>query len=261
MRVKPKKSLGQNFLIDGNILKKLIACYGLKKTDRVLEIGAGLGALTKLLAQKCAFVYALEVDRSLCALLSQNVEGYANIEIINRDILKFDLDGYPGLKNKIKVVGNIPYYITTPIIEYLFNFKDKIESVFLTVQKEFGKRIAAGPGSKEYGSFSVFVQYYAAPEIHFFIKRGSFFPRPKVDSCLVELKLRQKPQVYVKDEGLFFRIVRAAFNQRRKVLKNSLNGIVGGKTLDRFFEESGVNKNARPENLSLVNFALLANQP
>jgi 16S rRNA (adenine1518-N6/adenine1519-N6)-dimethyltransferase len=260
MHVKPKKGLGQNFLFDKNIQRKLVASYNLKARDHVLEIGAGYGELTKLVADNAAFVYALEIDPELCKTLRDNTKGYSNIEIINQDILIFNLKRYfSKFKNKIKVVGNIPYYITTPIIGHLLKYRNKIETVFITVQKEFAKRIVANAGSKEYGSFSCFVQYYSIPKILFFIKKGSFSPIPKVDSCLLELKIRQVPAVNVKDEELFFKVIRASFNKRRKTLRNSLDSIVPLQKLPEFFKKYGIDVNIRPEDLTLKDFAHLAN--
>ena len=277
---KPKKRLGQNFLTDKNIQRKLVASYNLQTSDHVLEIGAGYGELTKLIADCAAFVYALEIDPELCKTLRDNTKGYSNIKIINQDILIFNLKRYfSKFKNKInpalsaaqkdylsrkggvKVVGNIPYYITTPIIEHLLKYRDKIETVFITVQKEFAKRIVANAGSKEYGSFSCFVQYYSIPKILFFIKKGSFSPIPKVDSCLLELKTRQVPAVNVKDEELFFKIIRASFNKRRKTLRNSLDGIVPLQKLSDFFRKYDIDINIRPEDLTLKDFAHLTNIP
>jgi len=260
MHNKPKKRLGQNFLIDKNIQRKLIASYNLKAFDRILEIGAGYGELTKLIADNAAFVCALEIDAELCDTLKDNVRGYSNIKIINQDILKLDLKScFPRSKNKIKVVGNIPYYITTPIIEHLLKYRDKIETIFITVQKEFAERIAANSGSKEFGSFSCFVQYYCVPKILFFIKRTCFLPPPRVDSCLLWLEVRESADVKIKDEKLFFKIIRASFNKRRKTLRNSLDGVVPLQKLTEFFKEHGIDSNTRPERLTLKDFANLTN--
>ncbi|MBM3246245.1 MAG: ribosomal RNA small subunit methyltransferase A [Candidatus Omnitrophica bacterium] len=255
----PKKKLGQNFLVDKNIQKKIIAAAELKKDDIVLEIGAGRGELTRCIAQKVARVYALEIDRSLCDILKGNLKEYKNTVVINEDVLKFNLKRHFRGQARIKVMGNIPYYITTPIIERLFKFKDKINTVFFTVQKEFGRRMTAACGSKEYGSFSCFLQYYAQPKIIFIIKKNCFFPAPKVDSCFLRLDIRQKPPVKLKDEQLFFQIIRRAFNQRRKTLRNSLKGSVYASKLERFFREYRIDPNTRPERLSLKDFANLAN--
>jgi len=238
----------------------LISSYNLKSSDHVLEIGAGYGELTRLIAMQAAFVYALEVDALLCRDLKDNTEGCPNVKIIKQDILKFALSKYfKNLKSRIKVVGNIPYYITSPIIEHLIKYREKIETIFITVQKEFAKRMVSPAGSKEYGSFSCFVQYYTIPKILFFIKKGSFFPVPKVDSCVLEFKVREAPAVKVCDEGLFFKIIRASFNQRRKTLRNSLNGIAGREQLLEFFSKAEIDINTRPEDLTLKDFARLAN--
>jgi 16S rRNA (adenine1518-N6/adenine1519-N6)-dimethyltransferase len=260
MRVKPKKSLGQNFLSDPNIKRKIIAACGLKTADIVLEIGPGQGAITGLLAQSCACVWAVEIDKTLCAILRDIYKDSPQIKIINADILKFDF----GLlqkeigNNKIKVFGNIPYYITSPIIEFLFKNQQYISQIFLTVQKEFAQRIIAKPGSKTYGSFSCFAQYYSEPKILFSIKKGSFYPVPKVDSCFLELNIRNSPIVEVDNEEFFFKIIRTAFGQRRKTLKNSLSEIISLEKLSKFFIEFSIKPTVRPEQLSLQDFANLA---
>ncbi|MCX5701936.1 MAG: 16S rRNA (adenine(1518)-N(6)/adenine(1519)-N(6))-dimethyltransferase RsmA [Candidatus Omnitrophica bacterium] len=260
MQIKPKKSLGQNFLIDKNIQGKIISACQLKPDDTVLEIGAGRGELTKIIAKQVNKVLALEIDHHLCASLKDNLRGYGNVKVINQDILSFKLRRHLlKLKNKINIVGNIPYYITTPIIEYLLKYPDKIESIILTVQKEFAKRIVSGPGPKEYGSFSCFVQYYAMAKILFYVKNTCFFPTPKVDSAVLELKIRPEPSVKVENEKMLFKIIRTAFNKRRKILKNSLKGIIPQQKLELFFKEYHVNPNIRPEELSLQDFANLAN--
>jgi len=262
MYVKPKKSLGQNFLVDKNIQRKLIAAYELKESDWVLEIGAGYGELTKLIADRVAFLYAIEIDPYLCNILKGSLKRYKNVRIVHKDILKFNLRKYFGrLKgiNKVKVAGNIPYYITTPIIEHLLKYRDKVETVFITVQKEFAKRITAKPGSKEYGSFSCFLQYYTIPRAIFLIKKNSFSPSPKVDSCLLELKIRAVPAVKTMREKLLFKIIRAAFNKRRKTLRNSLTGIIPLQKLSMFFKRYSIDSNIRPERLTLEDFANLSN--
>lgn len=260
MQIKPKKRLGQSFLIDKNIQRKLIQAYNLKGADQVLEIGAGYGELTKSIAASAARVYAIEIDSELCKALRDNTKGYPNVRIINQDILRFDLKRYfKELKTKIKVVGNIPYYITSPIIEYLLKYRDRIETIFIAVQKEFAKRIVAHPGSGEFGSFSCFVQYYCMPQIIFLIKKNSFSPVPKVDSCLLELKIRESAAVRVKDERLFFKVIRASFNKRRKTLRNSLAGVCPLQKLADFFQKYGIDSNIRPEDLTLNDFAILTN--
>jgi len=261
MRLKPKKSLGQNFLTDKNIQTKIINACGLTPEDTVLEIGSGRGEITKLIAPRVKHLAALEIDSSLCRQLEDSLKEYKNTEIINIDILKFDFKKYfkSAKIKKLKIIGNIPYYISTPIIEELLKHRGKIETVFITVQKEFADRIAAGPGSKTFGSLSCFIQYYAEPKILFLIKKNSFFPPPKIDSCLLRLKVRNKPIIKVRDEKLFFDIIRAAFNKRRKTLRNSLRDKFPPEKLALFFSKFSINPNIRPEDLGLEDFANLSN--
>ncbi|MFA6384604.1 MAG: 16S rRNA (adenine(1518)-N(6)/adenine(1519)-N(6))-dimethyltransferase RsmA, partial [Candidatus Omnitrophota bacterium] len=183
-----------------------------------------------------------------------------DVSIINADILKFDLSEAAAFRGrKIKVFGNIPYYITSPIIEHLFKFKDRISDIYLTVQKEFGKRIVAPPGSDDYGSFSCFVQYYTQPKIEFIIKRACFYPVPNVDSCFLSLKMRATPAVRAENEQRLFSIIRTSFQQRRKTLKNSVKDIISAETFELFCEKYKVNPKTRAETLSLQDFANLAN--
>ncbi len=261
MRIKPKKSLGQNFLTDKNIQQKIIRACGLTSEDIVLEIGAGFGDFTSQLALYAKKVYALEIDQRLYLSLEQNLSAHKNCEIIKSDILKFEINKFlqeEKIKQKIKVIGNIPYYISSPIIERLINYRNNIGEVFMTVQKEFGRRVCAGPGSKEYGSFSCFAQYYACCRILFEISRRCFNPAPKVDSSFLSLKFREKPLVKVDDEAAFFKLIRTAFNQRRKTLRNSLESLVEPRELERILDSAGINRNVRPEDLSLEQFAKLA---
>lgn len=260
MHIKPKKSLGQNFLVDKNIQNKIIDACVLKPSDIILEIGAGSGELTQHISGRVKSVTALELDRRLYQLLKDKFRDCTNVKILNQDILRFNLNRRFGRsKNKIKVIGNIPYYITTPIIEHLFGYKHKIKTIFFSVQKEFGQRIVATPGSKAYGAFSCFTQYYTEPKIIFTIKKTSFFPSPKVDSVFLRMDTRDKSPVALKDEALFFRIIRSAFNQRRKILKNSLRGVIPPAKLTAFFERYNIDPNIRPEDLALEDFTSLAN--
>ncbi|MFH1441784.1 MAG: 16S rRNA (adenine(1518)-N(6)/adenine(1519)-N(6))-dimethyltransferase RsmA [Candidatus Omnitrophota bacterium] len=259
MRVKPKKRLGQNFLIDKNIRKKIIEAAGLTHSDIVLEIGPGKGELTELAVEKASYIYAVEIDTQLSEILTESFKERANITIINQDILKFDFkEFFQNIDTKIKVIGNIPYYISTPIIEKLLNYREKIESIFITVQKEFAQRIISTGGSKKYGSLSCFLQYYTIPRIIFTISKTCFRPIPKVDSCLLKLQIRKEPAVKVKDEKLLFKIIRAVFNKRRKTLRNSLKDIIPSQKLELFFKKYPVDKNIRPESLKLQDFANLA---
>lgn len=260
MNIRPKKHLGQNFLIDKNIQKKIIAACGLKKTDMILEVGSGTGEITVPICERAGFVYALEIDSNLCGILQHNLRDFDNVKVINQDILKLDFNAYFGnLKNRFKIVGNIPYYISSPLIEYFIKYKNNIDSIFITVQKEFARRVAASAGSKEYGSLSCFAQYYLEPSIMFSISRHCFNPVPKVDSCLLRIKVREESPVRVNDETLFFALIRAGFNKRRKTLRNSLCEIIPKQRLEYFLKEYGIDKNIRPEKLSLSDFASLAN--
>lgn len=260
MYLKPKKRLGQNFLIDKNIQKKIVDCLELKSSDIVFEIGSGTGELTRLIAKRVDKVYALEIDSNLCQELKKNLKDFSNTTIMNKDILKFNFRNYFKKNNKkLKVVGNIPYYISSPILERLIKFREIISVIFITVQKEFAARLAAPSGSKDYGSLSCFVQYYLEPETLLRIKKNSFFPAPKIDSCFLRLKVRQSPLVNVKNERLFFKIIRAAFRQRRKTLRNSLSGIISPDKLNEFFRRYAIDINIRPEDLTLKDFANLAN--
>lgn len=262
MIVRAKKRLGQNFLIDKNIQKKIINASKLNSGDIILELGSGRGELTCLIAERVKKVYALEIDPTLCAILKENLKNNANVELINQDILKFNLEEYlekAKIEDKVKVVGNIPYYISSPILQRLIDWKDKINVAFLTVQKEFARRAIAQPGEKDYSSLSCFLQYYSQPRILFRIKKTSFYPLSKVDSCFLELRIRNRPSVSVKDEHLFFKIIRLAFNQRRKTLRNSLKGIISQKRLESFFKKYNLDVNIRPERLAPKDFAELAN--
>jgi 16S rRNA (adenine1518-N6/adenine1519-N6)-dimethyltransferase len=259
MHSKPKKSLGQNFLIDKNIRNKIIQACALSPGDIVLEIGAGRGELTELIAPRINKLFALELDNNLCKLLNEKFKDYQNVKIINQDILKFDIRKYFVKVKKIKVVGNIPYYISSPIIEHLLKARHKIKAIFITVQKEFAKRMTAQAGSKEYGSFSCFVQYYCLPKKIFHIKKSCFLPSPKVDSSFVCLKILKDNLVSLKDEHLLFRIIRAGFGKRRKTLRNSLHGLVDAQKMDKFFLKFNIDPLVRPERLSLSDFVNLLN--
>ena len=255
MHIKPKKRLGQNFLVDKNIQRKIVEACAFQPSDIILEIGAGRGELTKLIAEKAKAVFALEIDASLCDILKTRLKEYKNIKVIKQDILKFNFKGLPP---GVQVLGNIPYYITTPILERLFKYREKIKTIFISVQKEFAQRIIAPPGTKDYGAFSCFMQYYTDPKKLFYIKRTCFYPAPKVDSCFLHLAMREKPKVLAKNETLLFKIIRAAFNQRRKILKNSLQKVLPRRKIEFFLNHYSLNQNIRAEQLSLEDFAHLA---
>jgi 16S rRNA (adenine1518-N6/adenine1519-N6)-dimethyltransferase len=235
MHFKPKKSLGQNFLIDKNIQKKIISACLLSSADTVLEIGPGRGELTSLLVDKVKKIYAVELDNGLYSFLKERFKDQSNLRLANEDILKYNLKKKLIKEKNIKVIGNLPYYISTPIIEHLFQFRDKIQEMFFMVQKEFAYRIVASAGSKRYGSLSCFIQYYTEPKINFLVKKGSFLPQPKVDSAFISLRVRKRPKVEVEDENRLFKVIRTAFSQRRKTLKNSLKGLIPQDTLEPFF--------------------------
>lgn len=277
---KPKKSLGQNFLVDKNIREKIIQSAHLKKSDIVLEVGPGRGELTSLLLDKVKKAVAVEIDSGLCAILKDSFSAYRNFELINQDILKFNIAdiflhpqgaavcrgathcslGVNGVGNKkLKVIANLPYYISTPIITHLFKQRGVIKEIFLTLQKELAWRLISCPGSKAYGAISCFVQFYSDIHILFPIKNTSFWPPPKVDSCFLKLKILSQPKVKVSDEQLFFKFIRAAFNQRRKSLKNSLGLLLPQPLLKDCLKSARLKPSLRAEDLSLADFANLTN--
>lgn len=223
--IRLNKDLGQHFLSDTAQLKKIADAASLTRNDIVLEVGTGTGTLTKYLAEKAGFVVSVELDKKMIPAAEEYLKDIKNVEIINEDIMKCNipkiLNKYPDLKHR-KVVANVPYYITSPLITLLIGSPADFELIVLTIQEEVGERIVSKPGRKQYGSFTIYVNYYTRPEIISYIPKTCFFPQPKVGSAILKLKVLDKPSVEVKDEKLFFRIVRAAFNQRRKMLKNAL---------------------------------------
>lgn len=261
-RLKPLKRFGQNFLVDQNIREKIFRALALTPSDAVLEIGPGDGALTFVLASAARRVVAVELDRGRSEELRKRAEGVKNLDVCQGDILKFDLKAAAG-RHKVSsfvVVANIPYYITTPILEYLFAGIGLVKDIYLMVQKELGERLVARPGTKTYGALTCFVDYFTLPEILFPVKAGSFRPVPKVDSCFMRLRpWREAERPWtVKSEEKFFEVVRAAFGQRRKTLKASLSRIAGKKELSHVVPQELLC--ARPEVLALADFAALANQ-
>ncbi|MBP7056125.1 MAG: ribosomal RNA small subunit methyltransferase A [Candidatus Omnitrophica bacterium] len=260
---RPLKRYGENYLVDNNIKDKIIDELDLSSGDRVLEIGPGLGALTLDIAESGAELTAVEKDRKACAILAGLVGGDSkNATILNRDILDYDITGFAG-ERKIKIVGNLPYYITSPIIEKIIAAYAVTDFAVILVQKEFANRLAAGPGSKEYGSLSCFVQYRAAISYIHTVKRTSFYPEPEVDSAIVRLDMLGKPPVDVRDEGLLFKVIRGAFNQRRKSLINSLSRKevldLPKDTLAEVFSRARVDPATRPESMYLDDFARIVN--
>lgn len=262
--IRPKKYLGQNFLVDQKIADEIIGTCRLESTDWVLEIGPGLGALTRGIAGSVKKVIAVEKDRRVCAALPELMRGFSNIQIICEDFLELDLArALSECPPKIKAIGNLPYYITTPIIEKLIINKDNFSSVFVTVQKEVGDRICAKPGRKDYGSFSCFVQFHASPVVLLNIGKRAFYPQPAVDSVFMELSVLPRPPVQVDNIERFFAITRAAFGKRRKTILNSLS-YCGSLSLDKsgvaaLLERAGIKPTARAEELSLDDFARICN--
>ncbi|MDD4910056.1 MAG: 16S rRNA (adenine(1518)-N(6)/adenine(1519)-N(6))-dimethyltransferase RsmA [Candidatus Omnitrophica bacterium] len=257
MRAYPKKRLGQNFLVEKNIRKKILDICSFKQGDTVLEIGAGRGEMTCLIAPLVKRLIAVEFDRDLCEGLKPRLKEFGNVELICGDILKVNIAGL-GKGKRIKVFGNIPYYLTTPIIIHLVKHKKHISNVYLTVQKEFARRIVAKPGSKDYSSFSIYCGYYLMPRLDFVISRGCFYPVPKVDSAFLNIEVRRRPPCIAGNEEFFFKIVRAAFNQRRKTLKNSLKKIIDPVELSSILAKRGLRPDIRAEKLSIDDFAYIS---
>lgn len=261
-----QKKFGQNFLIDTHVLEKILRAAEITEEDLVLEIGPGIGTMTQYLAQAAGKVVAVEIDKNLIPILSDTLSGYDNVTVINEDILKLDIrelarrehDGKP-----VKVVANLPYYITTPIIMGLFEKRVPVESITVMVQKEVADRMQARPGSKNYGALSLAVQYYAEPYIVANVPPNCFMPRPKVGSAVIKLTRLSAPPVKAEDERLMFDIIRASFNQRRKTLANALNNSgrlsVPKELIVQTIERLGKGPNVRGEALTLEEFAKLSN--
>ena len=261
-----QKKFGQNFLIDTHVLDKIIRSANITKEDFVLEIGPGIGTMTQYLCESAREVVAVEIDKNLIPILSDTLSEYDNVTVINEDILKVDLNKLAQEKNggkPIKVVANLPYYITTPIIMGLFESHVPVESITVMVQKEVADRMQVGPGTKDYGALSLAVQYYAKPEIVANVPPNCFMPRPKVGSAVIRLTCHEQPPVKVKDEALMFRLIRASFNQRRKTLVNGLNNSsevhVPKDVIAKAIEEMELSPSIRGEALTLEQFAQLSN--
>ena len=260
-----QKKFGQNFLIDEHVLDKIISAAGIGSDDFVVEIGPGIGTMTQYLAQAAGKVIAVEIDKNLIPILEDTLSGYDNVRVINEDVLKLDLKKLADEENNgkpVKVVANLPYYITTPIIMGLFENEVPVESITVMVQKEVADRMQTGPGNKDYGALSLAVQYYADPYIVANVPPNCFMPRPKVGSAVIRLTCHQEKPVQVQDEKLMFNIIRASFNQRRKTLAN---GLKNAATLDFTKEEVeaaidalGKGASVRGETLTLEEFARLS---
>ena len=258
-KLRADKKLGQNFLIDENVVHQIVAAAELSEADTVLEVGPGIGTLTQGLAESKARVVAVELDTRLLPVLETTLNGYDNVRVVHGDILKVNIMEEVGAPS-FKVCANLPYYITTPIIFALLEKRLPMERLVAMVQKEVAERMAAQPGGKEYGALSVAIQYYTVPEIAFIVPPTSFIPAPAVDSAVIVCKRREKPPVEVCDEGLFFRVVKAAFSLRRKMLSNSLKNMgIKSEQVAKWLELAGVDGKRRAETLSLEDFAKLTN--
>ena len=260
-----QKKFGQNFLIDTHVLDKIIRSAEITKDDFVLEIGPGIGTMTQYLACAAGKVVAVEIDRALIPILEDTLEGYDNVTVINDDVLKVDIAKLAEEQNggkPIKVVANLPYYITTPIIMGLFEKRVPVKSITVMVQKEVADRMQTGPGSKDYGALSLAVQYYAKPYIVANVPPNCFMPRPKVGPAVIRLDRFEKPPVEVKDENQMFRIIRASFNQRRKTLANGLRNSAEldftKEKIEKAIETLGKGPSVRGEALTLEEFAKLS---
>ena len=264
--IKANKDLGQNFLINNEVVENIVNSSEISQDDMVIEIGPGLGTLTKYLLEKAGKVLCIELDRKMIEILEDRFEKYSNFEIINDDVLKVDLNKIikenkenEKIKN-VKIVANLPYYITTPIIMKLLEEKLDIESITVMIQKEVAERMNAEPGNKDYGALSLLVQYYCNTSIVRKVPPSCFIPRPKVDSIVIRLDKLSEPKVKVENEKLFFDIIRSSFNMRRKTLWNGVKSIGPAKEkLEEAFEKAGVNPKRRGETLSIQEFANLAN--
>jgi len=272
-RLHPTKSLGQNFLTDGNILIKISEAANLVKEDIVLEIGPGLGSLTAELAEHAGMVVAVEIDRRLIPVLKETLKDYSNVSIINGDILKLNVQeelaavvaskGGSFSPGNLKIVANLPYYITTPVVMTLLESGIRVKTMVFMVQKEVADRMRANPGGKDYGALSVAVQYYSKPSVVMEVPPQSFIPQPDVNSTVIKLDVYEKPPVELLDKDQFFRVVKAAFGQRRKTLVNALNN-AGYINLDKeqikgLLSKTGIGENQRGETLSIEQFAQLSN--
>ena len=260
------KSLGQNFLTDKNIIDEIIESAQIGPEDLVMEIGPGIGVITMEAAEKAKKVIAVEIDKNLIPILKETLKDYDNVEIINKDILKTDVNGLiDGCKEKfagVKILGNLPYYITTPIIMKLLEDGVKADSITIMMQKEVADRIKALPGTKAYGALSVAVQYYCTAEAVVNVPKEVFMPQPKVDSTILRLCIRKEKPVILEDRDMFFRCVKAGFGQRRKTLLNSLMGIdnITKDIVRDALEKAGIDPSRRAETLNLEEFAKLSNE-
>ncbi len=262
-----KKSLGQNFLIDQNILGKIVGAAGLDKSKGALEIGPGIGALTEKLAQTAGRVAAVEIDQRLLPILEEVLEPYPHVHVVHGDVLKLNLQELFAAEfgdcESVSVVANLPYYVTTPILMNLLEAGLPLENIVVMIQKEVAERMAASPGGKEYGSLSIAVQYYSEPELVCTVPHSVFIPQPNVESAVIRLKVRSTPPVSVADEAFFFEVVQSSFAQRRKTISNNLKSRFfaeeGRERLESLLSDAGIAPSRRAETLSLQEFAELSN--
>ena len=260
--IRPKKRLGQHFLKSKSDARKIVDALSLTEEDTVLEIGPGLGILSELLLETARNVIAVEIDAKLYGLLADRFDHFPNFHLICEDVLKIDLsklqEQYKA--KKLKVIGNLPYAVTTPILFFLLQHKSQIESILVTLQREVAQRIMASPGGKEYGALTIAIQYHSLPERMLDLPASAFYPKPKVDSTVLRLRILEYPSVSLQDEALFFRIVRSAFGQRRKMLRNTLLPILKltQDELDTISKESAIDLRRRGETLSLAEFGRLS---
>ncbi|QXM07382.1 16S rRNA (adenine(1518)-N(6)/adenine(1519)-N(6))-dimethyltransferase RsmA [Crassaminicella indica] len=258
------KSLGQNFLIDENILEKIVDGAEVEKDDIVIEVGPGIGTLTQVLAERAKKVIAIEIDQTLIPILSETLRDYDNVEVIHKDVLKLDIHRLIEEKcegKAVKVIANLPYYVTTPIIMKFLEEKVPLKNMVVMIQKEVADRMQAKPNTKDYGALSVAVQYYCDPEIITKVPRSVFIPQPKVESTVIRLTVLKTPRVHVKDEKMLFAVVRAAFGKRRKTLLNALSNSplpIEKESIKKALEHSGIEERRRGETLTIEEFAKLA---
>ena len=261
--ISANKSLGQNFLINDEVIEKIVDAANVQKEDLIIEIGPGSGTLTAKLLERAKKVIAIELDNRMISILNDRFSLYNNFEIINEDVLKVDLNEVINKENieNVKIVANLPYYITTPIIMKLLEDKLNIESITVMVQKEVAKRLTAEPGDKLSGAITYAVNYYCEPEEVVIVQNSSFIPEPEVESEVINLKIRKDPPVIVKNEELFFKLIKASFMQRRKTLLNGISnsGLMNKEEVKQLLNKAGLDERVRGESLSMQDFANLAN--
>ncbi|HEY8435614.1 MAG TPA: 16S rRNA (adenine(1518)-N(6)/adenine(1519)-N(6))-dimethyltransferase RsmA [Haloplasmataceae bacterium] len=263
-----KKNLGQNFLVDLNILHKILEAAKVSKQTQVIEIGPGIGALTEQLARRAKKVLAIEIDANLIPILNKTLAGYENIRIVEADAVKADLKALIhetfNLSEEIILVANLPYYITTPLLMKLMTEKLPIQRFCVMVQKEVAERITGRPGTKEYNALTILIQYFTMPRLAFVVPKSVFIPKPEVESAVLVFERRTEPLVEVRDEAFFFQVVKGSFIQRRKTLfnnlKQSLKGLVSTEDIQKGLEEAGIRSSLRGEQLTIEDFAKLSNQ-